>query len=109
MLNKPLLLGIAFALPFFILNALVASGAPVAEVFRSEVYPGGSEQILILGLLLLVGIGGIISLYPVIRHRRLMILNILVGVLLIGFSSMAGYGLGVDVYHCDILQIPNCD
>lgn len=105
-----LFLGIFFALPFFILNALVAINAPaVLKLLRPDAHTTGSEQILIFGLISLVCIGGLISLYPAIKTRRLVILNIVVGVLLIGFSVMAGYGLGIDVYHCNILKIPNCD
>jgi hypothetical protein len=107
--NKHLFIGIIFALPFFILNALVVSGAPVLKMIRPYIETTGFEQILILVLLALVFIGGVISLYPVIKDRRFMVANILVAVLFVGFSIMAGYGLGKDVYHCDILQIPNCD
>ncbi len=107
--NKFLFIGIVFALPFFILNALVASGAPIVEMLRAAGHTTGGEQILILGLLFLVFIGGVISLYPAIKTGRLMVFNIVIGLLFVGFSVLAGYGLGVDVYHCDILQIPNCD
>mgnify|MGYP001559473498 FL=1 len=69
----------------------------------------GFEQTLILTLLVLVLVGGLISLYPAIKNRHFMVFNILIAVLFIGFSVFAGYGLGKDIYHCDILQIPNCD
>ncbi len=108
-LNKHLYIGIIFALPFFGLNALVLSGAPVLKMLHLDNQTTTYEQILILALIFLVFIGGIVSLYPVIKNRRLLVLNILVAVLFIGFSILAGYGLGKDFYHCDILQIPNCD
>lgn len=107
--NKYLLYGIVFAVPFFALNALVVTGAPVIELLRLEGHTTVYEQYLILGLLFLVLVGGIISLYPVLKTRRLMILNIVLSAFLISFALMAGYGLGMDVYHCDILRIPNCD
>ncbi len=107
--NKPLLIGIVCALPFFVLNALVVSGTPVLEILRPEGNTSGFEQIVIFSLLFLVFIGGIVSLYPAIKTRRLMVPNILLGVLFTGFAILAGWGLGVDVYHCDILRIPNCD
>ncbi len=107
--NKHLLIGILFALPFFALNALVVSGAAIGVAFRTAVNSTGYGQPFILGLLALVFVGGVVALYPVIKTRRLMLLNIVAGVLLVGFSIMAGYGLGVDVYHCDVLKIPNCD
>ena len=108
-LNKNLFIGILFALPFFILNALVVSGVSILKILRPEGHTTGYEQIFILGLLSLVFIGGVVSLYPAMKARRLMVLNVVVGVLLVGFSVVAGYGLGSDVYHCDILRIPNCD
>ena len=106
--NKHLYIGIIFALPFFVLNTLVLSGVPVIKILRLNT-DTGYEQILILGLVSLIFIGGIVSLYPVVKTRRLMFLNILVSVLFVGFSLLGGYGLGKDFYHCDILQIPNCD
>ena len=108
-LNKHLYIGIIFSLPFFILNLLVVFGTPILKILRPETHTTGYEQILILGLVFVIFIGGVVSLYPVVKTRRLMVLNILTAVLFIGFSIMAGYGLGVDIYHCDILQIPNCD
>jgi len=108
-LNKYLIGGIVLALPFFILNILVVLKSPFILLFRPEAQTTGYEQVLILGLLSLVLIGGIVSLYPIVKNRRLMLLNILVGFFLVGFSIMAAYGLGLDIYHCDILQIPNCD
>ncbi len=109
MLNKHLLIGAALALPFFMLNALVVSEAPVADIIRlvGEATIGG--PMFVLALLALVFIGGIFSLYPVFTNRRFLTLNILVGVSLIVFSAWAGNGLGKDVYRCEIMQIPNCD
>ncbi len=107
--NKSLYIGLLLAAPFFVLNALVVSGARVAEIIRSTLESAGYAQVFILGLLALVFVGGIVALYPVITTRRLLILNIVVGLVLVGFATVAGYGLGKDVYHCDVLKIPNCD
>lgn len=108
-LNKYLFIGIIFALPFFILNALVASGAPIMNFLRSETVPGEYEQVLILGLIFLIFIGGLVSLYPVIKNRYFLFFNILIALIFICSSVMLGYALGKDFYHCNILQIPNCD
>ncbi len=107
--NKYLYIGLAFALPFFVLNFFVATGAPVVSFLRSLSASGYEEQYLILGLIVLVFVGGVVSLYPVIKERRILILNMLLAVLLIGFSCAAGYGLAEDFYNCNVLQIPNCD
>jgi len=37
------------------------------------------------------------------------VMNVIVGATLVVFALFAGYGLGVDIYHSDILEIPNCD
>lgn len=108
-LNKHLLIGMIFALPFFVLNALVALGAPIVNFLRTETVPGGYEQILILFLIFLIFIGGLVSLYPVIKNRRFLVFNILIALIFISSSVMLGYALGKDFYHCNILQIPNCD
>lgn len=106
--NKHLFIGIIFSLPFFGLNTLVLSGVPILRIFRLDTNTA-YEQILILSLIFLVFIGGLVSLYPVIKNCRFMVLNIIVAILFIGFSFLGGYGLAKDFYHCDILQIPNCD
>lgn len=108
-LNKHLYIGIIFSIPFFVLNVLVVSGTPVLRILRLDTLPNAYMQAFILGLVFLVFVGGLISLYPVIKTRRLLVLNLLVAILFIGFSYLGGYGLAKDIYHCDILQIPNCD
>ena len=110
-ISKPsLLLGIALSLPFVIANVLVVMQA---QFFLSLLRPLGQttsyEQLLVLVLLALVGVGGLVALSPIWRDRRLYLVNAMVGLVFIIFSIFLGYGLGVDFYHCDILQIPNCD
>lgn len=108
--KRSLVIGIALSLPFFIANALVALQA---ELFLSLLRPLGQttsyEQILVLVLIALVGVGGIVSLLPILKDRRLYVINVVVGVALVAFAMFGGYGLGYDFYKCDILQIPNCD
>lgn len=108
--SRFLLLGMALALPFFVANALVALQM---QFFLSVLRPSGQttgyEQVLVLVLIALVGVGGLSALMPIFRERRLYVMNAVVGVVLVAFAIFAGYGLGVDVYHCDILKIPNCD
>jgi len=108
--NRNLYFGIALALPFLIANVLVAVQS---ELFLSLLRPFGEttnyEQVLVLALIALVGVGGLVALLPIVKDRRLYAINAIVGVVFIVFALFAGYGLGVDVYHCDILKIPNCD
>ncbi len=110
MSTRPLLLGTAFALPFFIANVLVAMHSPLfLSLIRPSGESSGGEQILVLVLIALVGIGGLFALLPLVSERKFYTVNALVGITMILFAIFAGYGLGEDVYHCNILQIPNCD
>jgi hypothetical protein len=83
------------------------------EIFISLLRPLGQttnyEQIIVLALIALLGVGGLVMLWPIVKERRWYTVNAIVGVVLVAFALFAGYGLGVDVYHCDILKIPNCD
>lgn len=108
--KRSLLIGIALALPFFIANALVVTQM---KFFLLLLRPAGQttnyEYLLVLVLIALVGVGGGVALLPIVKERRVYIVNAIVGVLFIAFAIFGGYGLGYDFYKCDILHIPNCD
>lgn len=108
--KRYLFVGIGLSLPFLIANVLVATQA---QFFLSLLRPLGQatgyEQILVLILVALVGVGGIVALLPMLKDRRPYLVNAIVGAALVAFALFAGYGLGMDVYRCDILKIPNCD
>jgi hypothetical protein len=103
-------IGIALSLPFLIANILVVTQA---NFFISFLRPMGQttgyEQLLVLILIALVGVGGLVVLLPIFKDKRVYIVNAIVGIVFIVFALFAGYGLAKDVYHCDILEIPNCD
>lgn len=105
-----LLCGIAFAIPFFFANLLVAMHA---QFFLSFLRPWGDgmnyEHLFVLILIALVGVGGVVAVLPIMRERRLYIVNAIVGVAFVAFALFGGYGLGYDFYKCDIIKIPNCD
>jgi hypothetical protein len=108
--TRYLYVGLALALPFFIANALVRVQS---ELFLSLIRPLGEstkiEQHLVLVLIALVGVGGVVALFPILRDRRLYVVNAIVGVAFVFFALHAGYGIGYDFYKCDVLKIPNCD
>lgn len=108
--KRYLLLSIAFALPFFLANAVVALQE---EFFLSFLRPFGEitnyEEFVVLALIALMGVGGVVALLPILKERRLYIVNAIVGVVFIAFTLFVGYSLGYDFYKCDIIQIPNCD
>mgnify|MGYP003394028291 CR=1 FL=1 len=105
-----LLIGIAFSLPFVIANALVAMRE---EFFLSLLRPAGEmtnyEQVLVLTLIALVGAGGLVALLPIVKERRVYVVNALLGAVFIALAVFLGYELGKDFYHCEVLKIPNCD
>jgi hypothetical protein len=108
--RRSLLLGLGLSLPFFIANVLVVTQAAFFIAFlRPLGQTTGYEQILVLVLIGLVGVGGLVTLLPMLKDRRIYIVNAIVGLMLVVFALFAGYGLGMDVYHCDVLKIPNCD
>lgn len=108
--SRHLYTGIAFAVPFFIANVLVALQS---QLFLKILRPLGEttsyEQVLVLALIALVGVGGLVALWPILKDKRLYVVNAIVGVAFVWFALFGGYALGYDFYKCDILQIPNCD
>lgn len=108
--KRSLLIGAMLALPFLFANVLVALQS---QLFLTLLRPLGEttnyEHLLVLILIALVGVGGFVCLLPLVKERRLYIVNMIVGVAFISFAFFGGYGLGYDFYKCDILKIPNCD
>ena len=104
------LLGALFVVPFLLLNAIVAARIePFFSLLRPGLHTSPQEYVLLPVVLLLVPIGAFIALRPMLRHRRLYVVNSLLAILLlVGFAAIA-YGLGMDIYRCEILQIPGCD
>ena len=108
--SRFLFMGLALALPFAIANALVVMQSRLfLLLLRPSGQTTGYEQVFVLILIALVGIGGFVVLFPIVKERRVYLLNATIGATLIMFALFAGYGLGLDVYHCDVLKIPNCD
>lgn len=108
--SRYLYFGIALSLPFLLANALVAMNA---ELFLSLLRPSGQmtsyEELLVLTLIGLVGVGGFVALLPILRERRLYVVNAIIGAAFIVFAFFGEYELGKDFYKCNILKIPNCD
>ncbi len=108
--RRHLYIGVALAIPFLCANALVGLQA---QLFLKLLRPFGEttnyEHLLVLILIALVGVGGIVSLFPIVNERRFYVVNAIVGLAFLAFALFGGYGLGYDFYKCDILKIPNCD
>lgn len=105
-----LFIGLSFSVPFLVANILVAMQSELfLSLLRSLGQTTSYEQVLVLALIALVGVGGLLALLPILKERRLYIVNAIVGIAFLVFSLFCGYALGKDFYHCDILKIPNCD
>jgi hypothetical protein len=113
--NKALLIGVALFMPMFLMNLFAVMDIPTFDNMFRHVFsvdgftlnPYGTLTIFIL--LLLVPIGGVITLMPMFQQRKIFLLNLLVGLFMISVFAMFVYGMGHDMYKCDILKIPNCD
>lgn len=108
-------LGILLALPFVILNAIVANRVePFFSIIRPGVHTSSVEYALLALALGLIPTGAFIAVRPVLRKasdgtRSIYLLNgVVAAVLLLMFAALA-IGLGWDIYRCDFLKVPNCD
>lgn len=111
-------IGLACAIPFLVLNSLVANGvAPARAFFRGvmsdDIWATNALGMAVfLGVVLLIAVGGIIALRPLAargRRARGLWLNLVVGcVLLTGFAVLAT-ALGREAYQCHVADVANCD
>lgn len=106
--------GLAFALPFLALNAVVAERIePLFSVVRPGDHTGPLEYPLLL-IVLLLPVGAAVALSPMVREdldgpRAHPLANILVAALLITGFLVVTIAFGTEIYRCDVLHIPNCD
>jgi hypothetical protein len=117
--NLALLIGFLMIVPFIMLNTIIANRVePLYSFFKisSPVDFGGNPvgvfALIISLLLILAGIGIIIT--PLLHkntegNRKFYPVNFTIAsILFLGLALLLG-GLAIEVYRCDILQIPNCD
>jgi hypothetical protein len=107
--------GSLFILPFVAANAMVGGRIePFFSIIRPGPHTGAREYLLLLILVLLILIGAVVAARPMLSRgndgrRRFYPVNAVVAALLgLGFIALS-VGLGLDVYRCDVLGIPNCD
>jgi len=109
------LVGVLFALPFAILNAIVATQLePFFSTIRPGIHTSWIEYILLFIAVTLLPIGASIAIRPILRKsadgaRRFYVVNgLVVALLVIAFCALVVV-LGSEIYRCDVLQVPNCD
>lgn len=109
------LVGVLFALPFAILNAIVATRLePFFSTIRPGIHTSWIEYILLFIVVALFPVGAFIAIRPILRKsadgaRRFYVVNGLVAALLVIAFGVLAVGLGLEIYRCDVLQVPNCD
>jgi hypothetical protein len=109
------LIGFLCSLPFIVMNALVANQVhPFLLFIRPDGHTSTFEYGLLAFVLLLLPLGAFIAILPMLRKerggdRKLYIFNIILAIILSAGFVMISFGLGSDIYQCDVLKIPNCD
>jgi hypothetical protein len=113
--NAAALTGALLLVPFVVLNTIVANRIePFVSLIRPGIHTSALEYVLLFTVLLLMPVGALIALRPMLerrtdgRRRRYLGNGLVAAVMLIAFLLLS-VGLGVEIYRCDVLQIPNCD
>lgn len=107
--------GLAFALPFLLLNAVVALQLePVFSIVRPGPHTGPLEFPLLVLVLILLPVGAFVALRPALfpdaaGQRSIPMVNVLVAVALVAGFLVIGGALGEEIVRCDVLQVPRCD
>ncbi len=109
------LAGVLLFLPFVCLNLIVGNRIePFFSLIRPGLHTSPLEVVLLAAAILLIPIGGLMALRPVGQmgadgKRTLYLLNGLLGAALLGVFVLLVVVLGMEIYRCEVLQIPNCD
>ena len=109
------LLGAAFILPLVVANTIVANRI---EPFFSFIRPGphtsAVEYVLLCVVFACLPVGAFIAARPLFARdadgrRPVFLLNGLTAVFMLAVFAWLVAGVGVEIYRCDVLKIPNCD
>jgi hypothetical protein len=106
--------GVLFALPFFILNAIVAMRIEPIYSFLG-MYPAiRNTPLFPLVMLLLFPVGAFVAAFPMMQKsangkRKFYLVNAVIALILLVVFLVIFSALGQEFYECDMLKIPNCD
>ena len=113
--------GVAAAAGALTLAPLAGANAVVGgriEPFFSLIRPGAhtsaAEYALLAVVLLLLPLGAFVAARPLPSPRGggmrpVHALNVAVAALLVGAFVTLSWGVGSELYRCDVLRVPNCD
>jgi hypothetical protein len=106
-------LGAASAIPFLVMNALVAHHvAPVVQWLRPAGSTGAFELVVLAVLVMLLLAGAIVAIAPVLARRVggvVIVPNVVVALLLLtAFVAFMG-SLGSEIVACEVRHLAHCD
>lgn len=109
------LVGLFFVAPFMILNAIIGEKIePFISLIRPDTHTSLLEYVLLFIVLFLLPVGAFIAIGPMClkkagAKRSFYLVNFTLAAVLLAAFVFISFGLGSDIYRCDVLQIPNCD
>lgn len=108
------LTGFLFTMPFMLLNTIAGNQIePFYTIFKINTggafwdHPVGHISALVA--LLLLPLGAFIAVWPGLQKRKMYLVNMLMGVLMLGCFVLISGAFIDEIYRCNILLIPNCD
>jgi len=102
--------GLACLAPLLAMNAVVSLRLePYLTWLRPDTHSNPREWTLIVIALLLMPLGAFLAARPLWTQRRFFWLNASLALALVVLFSLLSFGIGEEVYRCEVLGIPNCD
>jgi hypothetical protein len=102
--------GLLCALPFAILNTLVATPVPAFVAWlRPNGHTSGFELILLWSAIVAVMGGGVVALSALWQQRRFVVLNGILGAGLLIAGVVLVLTVGAEMLACEWQRVPNCD
>ncbi len=103
-------MAIVCALPFLILNTLVATPVPAFVAWlRPDGHTSVLEWLLLWGAIGGVLVGGWVALSAVWHQQRFVLLNGLLGIALLLAGAALVFTFGVEIVACEWQNVANCD
>lgn len=107
---RPFVVGVLCALPFVVLNALIATPVPAFVVWlRPDGHTSVLELVWLWGAIGAVLVGGWVVLRVLWQQRRFVLLNGVLGIGLLIAGVALAFTFGAEMVACDWQQVANCD
>lgn len=110
------LVALILTLPIALMLSSIVFGITFIEAALKSVLmnletdqPNVLGRIFMLGALLALPVSLVVTIWPMIKARKMFTANLLVLALVVALMIPTWGALSLEIYRCDILQIPNCD